>query len=343
VDDPFRAYDYYAGVYDGLIAVRNWSCGEECPATEIGHLTDKWTKRPTIGDGHGVELLKLFLALEPTKAPSTDRSLVGVGGLESAARSSPLSSIFFALTEPARCQNGPGGLCMADCSFATFVDALHDRHYGPVSDYGHQILSRGDDWWTPLALGVSDRLENLEDGLAKPSPWLTRVRMASSLTSGYYYWSSQDTLIVPSSIARRQGLHFFLPYLVFGPTNERRVDIGLLHAGPCRGKLCLSADVSARGGAMNDKSFGAFRWGAEWAADGHLGLKIRNIHWALSSLQLSAGRSIPGLDGFPHDNSLEIDFGLLFDRFRFGLGTNYSSAYFVLGLGDLTGWATTIR
>lgn len=346
IDDPFRTYDYYAGIYDGLRALDRWRCSTCAVPATLGELTRGWPGGPSFKPSTDAgEILTIFLRAERM---SEGLPALPAGGGQRAGRQpgGQLPTIFDALTRRDRCRGPDGHPCLADCSFSTFVDALHERGYSPVSDYGNQILSRGDDWWAPLALGVSDRLENLHDGLTEPSPWLGRVRLASSLASGYYYWSSQNSYIVPNSIARLPGLHFVMPYLVFGPTNERRVDIGLLQAGPCRGRLCLVVDVSARGGALNDKALGAFQPGAQWAADGHLGLKLRNLHWTLSSLQVAAGRSIPYLDGFRQDNSVELDAGLLFDRFRVGVGSSYSSDcasfYFVMGLNDLSGWATTL-
>lgn len=354
VDRPFRDYDYYAGVYDGLYAVAeaecttcDWPDKRRIMGALIADLGFSGGGGPTARANSVVTAMMNLEAsiqsglLPPVEAPPVPQ----------------LGAIMTALTDPARCAGGAS--CMRDCGFDSFVTSLDRTGYRPETALGREILGRGSEWWTPLARRVADRLEAIEEQQRSDSTALTRSRQVSGLVSYYWYYQTRDSWYEPPSSSRYAALRLLLPYAVVSGNQQRKLSLGLLGYGACWSRVCLVTDTSLRmgwdqgdsrdlpGGVLDDdRGRGALDW--------HGGVRYRRLDWALSSLQLRAGWKLVDLWSATvptTGSSLEVDFGLLFDRVRLGVGCNgedrgfaacHKNPFVVIGLNDLTGWATHI-
>jgi hypothetical protein len=347
IDRPFRDYDYYAGVYDALHTIAAWEC-PDCSWTDRKGQIGKLVAMLGFDGARGSVANDVVTRLQVMEGAASHGERA-----RSVQRDSMVSRVQSALTDGDRCAGTSGGeTCLRDCGFDGFVSALAARDY--ASERGSlaaEILSRGDDWSVPLGVRVAERLERLSERLEAPSKALGYARVAGGIIAYHFYFQSRNSWFEPPSSARSWYTRMLAPYAVLSGNDERKFDLGLLAYGACYGWACLVSDTSLRIGWLpGHDSTGALESDrGHWSLDAHGGVRVRLPGWVLSSVQLRAGYSLFSLGvDLPHRASVELDLGLLLDRFRIGIGCNAlreaaengtcdDSLYILFGLNDLAG------
>ena len=374
IDRPFRDYDYYAGIYDGLYSATSWDCGkcewDEQKLRMNRLLSDLRIKETGVGATNGAvaiydRLLQMESAVREPPAsagvsasqPTTDKVM-------------PASvQVLEAITAQQRCEQGgaPQGFCLADCRFSSFTAAL-PAEYRPEPVLAATMLAEGSRWWTVPAVRLADRLEVLQsqrneqpDVSNGPGAKVLQVLgpVASLATHHAWYETADSWWFAPHSSASHPLLRVLAPHLVLSTSSDRAVSLGLLHYGLRTGaldaeganRLALLGDLSLRAGFRprpeDDDIAAIFSDRSIVALDVAGGPAFRFRNPWFNSLQLRAGLSLPSPNEPIYGRHAELAATFVQGLLRFALGCQTreipldagcrDELYLSVGLNDLPG------
>ena len=285
-DRAFRDYDYYAGVYDGLVneafrrcdaeireplneveqaAVQQTAVQQGPPAAERRTAPDPVTTRPARKDEDRKECTyRQFVAarrqLGITSGPAFEVTQ-RLWAVEHGARPpryprGPVGQVMRALFAADRCDENSGdtltgnGYCVHDLGLEPFLNALKGTEYRPQSKFLVWATRHPSRWWMLPAAHGAERAT----ALAREEKRGT-VAFAASLAASYVEIAvdqgNDDFWVAPSSLPRRLGLvpRSLFPFFALSMHPTRRAELGMVRGGirpPRPGFLDLLFDVSMR-------------------------------------------------------------------------------------------------
>jgi predicted acylesterase/phospholipase RssA len=361
IDRPFRDYDYYAGVYDGLVAVAGWRC-EGCNWSAREQEIRKWMARfsivPAVQPSDGNEppaaknlLMNAFLEMERklTEGPRPEPTCLGSADSETSAAAekvlqtpvAPELQVQAALEEPSRCRY-ERGVCLRDVDFGRFIHNLSLTKYDGVSEIAKGALRRPDDWWTEPAVRGAMRLERVEEARPRGAKYEEAVsatsKVASVFTQHWYNDAHDPWYFRPQSDAVPSWLRLFSPSLSFATTKLRYASVGFFNYGAGSRSIVAIADASFRAGVPEVGDRTRF-----FTLDGAVGVALVVGRPDLTSVQLRGGYSFWASTDVPMRHFYELDLCLFLNHIRMGIGAEsnggpgWDHKYFKMTFADIAG------
>ncbi|HEU5059313.1 MAG TPA: patatin-like phospholipase family protein [Kofleriaceae bacterium] len=357
-DRSFRDYDYYAGVYDGLVseAFRRCDAATRSPVNQAEQAAVQQSVMPQAPRAEPEDPRKCpyrqFVAardeLGITSGPAFEVSealwAMEHGATPGRYPRGRIGQVMEALFDPRRCKPADGETlteknryCVHDLGLEAFLARLDDTDYRPQSKFLAWAQKNPSRWWMlPAAHGAERATE-----LAREEQRGT-VGFAAALAASYVEIAvdqgNDDFWVAPSSLPRRFGLvpRSLFPFFALSMHPTRRAELGLVRGGvrpPWPGCLDFLFDVSTRvtvrppEDADDDHGYGLFTRGAVVP---HLsGAMVGRIPSPIvSSIGLRSGVPVVPFNIGPPSFTLreqinaELDFVFLADKLRFSVGCN---------------------
>jgi len=373
-DRPFRDYDYYAGVYDGLINEAERQClvpsrppdtAQQAVASEnrdecVYRQFVAARRRLRIESGSAFEVTQALWAVEH-------------GAALTRYPEGPIGRVMQALLDPQRCDAKEGETltanryCVHDLGLEAFLGALERADYRPDSAFLVWAKSNPSRWWMLPAAYGAERVAELARREERGTLGFVASLAASYVENGVDQ-GSETAVVAPSSLPRRFGLfpRSLFPFFAFSMHPTRRFELGLLRGGvrpaglPFFRHFDFLADASLRvtvaepDPPQEDNGYGLFTRGAIVPhVSGSVVWRIQNpILWSLG-----ARSGVPvtffnvGPESFTYDEQInaELDVVLLADKLRFAIGCHpltpppsddcWRDLYYSFGVNDLAGLA----
>jgi predicted acylesterase/phospholipase RssA len=328
-DRPFRDYDYYAGIYDGIAAVADWNC-EACTTwAERKAQIQLWlSKLGVIPAGGAVaKLTGEFLATEETLTPPHQVQHPACGGdhpprpnkAELRKHSETLEKIRAALEDPSRC-GFASGICLQDVSFKGLLTNLKVAEYQAASPLAARAVSYPDDWWTEPASRAVDRLKYVNGDETRDPGVQTAVGIAGKLgalvTEHWYNLGHDHWLFRPLSDNTDWYWRVLSPSVGIATTIERWAQFGFLNYAAGWRNFVLAGQGSFRLAVSEDGNRPRFS-----SFDLAAGPTALIESWWFSSLNARVGRSVYAPYGtVPRPVSYEVGFGLFLNHLQLSGG-----------------------
>jgi hypothetical protein len=366
VDRPFRDYDYYSGVYDGLYSIASWDC-EGCAWEERARRIEGWKERLHLSESdEALAVFKRLFATEgdlsntvrpgecPTGPPvvrKPERTCPTTPSTEA-----PSTVVMNALLAPGRCQTDRG-YCLNDANFDGFLEELRCTGYVGTTPLARRAVD-AHDWWSEPGVLLSDRLERLEEqrkdqpGLATP---IRLVRTLASVESYHQYRLTHDPWwYAPPSDAPGSLRRLVSPSVGGSTDHQRFMYAELLHYALRFHAFRLGVDASVNLGirspatAEEANDYGLFSRRRIVSFDILGGPRWQTGSIGLSSLQLRGGGTVGSIGAeVSHRLAFELGANFLLDFFRLGVGcrtdghdtaaTCSHDVYAVIGVNDILG------
>jgi predicted acylesterase/phospholipase RssA len=361
LDEPFRGYDYYAGIYDGLVAVAGWGC-MGCPWDKREAEVRHWMKRLKIADSgsEAERQSERFLKLERelSAGMSTHHCPPPGDAPPPAPREADLpgsqqDKIYAALADPVRC-GFDRGICFGDGNFERFLQNLAANGYRAASPIAYRAVTSYHDWWTEPGVRVADRFEDLRQARPPSASFKAPMNVAGSFASlftRYWYDQAHDPFLFrPWSDHSYPIMRVLSPSMSVSTRAERYFSLGFVNYAVGWKNVQVEGDLSLRLGTVEndtpgkgflfDVGLGAIdaMFGPAWVLDNP---------W-FSTVQLRGGRAISSWgEEVTRPWAYELAFGILLNHVRFAFGVQNDKAmpetdmkhqiYFRVGLADIAG------
>lgn len=227
-DRPFREFDYYVGIYDGINDIVDYACQFRLAQhTDMqcveGLLSQQlYTAFDLASDANARFVFASIGRLEHPDYQNATSKWHWLASIDIDQVSPQIKMIYAGLNKGFDKNN-----IVESPEFDDFVAYLKDHHYTSEnsSDYFKYIAEKDKDWWVLPAIRSSDRLYELESNAEKESEHKSLLKRPLALTSHIaHYLDDGGKLITfeqPSSISNTSFWRF-LPYEIGMRANHER-------------------------------------------------------------------------------------------------------------------------